>query len=112
MDAQERTEVRNMIHDILAGWHAETVAREELINLSLVNIKDHLGRINGSVAKHEKMINENLPHTTANCAQKATIQEIRDNMISTTAVKKMLFITVGATASIASIAFILYQILK
>lgn len=82
MDSTERTEVREMIHDVLSGWHAETVAREEVTNMLLKNINDHLGRINGSVARHEKIIIDNLPHTIANCPQNEKIQEIRDDMIT------------------------------
>jgi hypothetical protein len=82
MEAQERSEIREMIHGILSGWEANTIARDDLTNERLKNIADHLGRLNGSVAKHEEKINGNLPHTIANCAQKDTIQEIRDKMIT------------------------------
>lgn len=110
MDTQERTEVREMIIDILGGYHAEMKAQGQLTNLSLNSIDHRLDKLNGAVARHEKTIAENLPHTTANCAQKTVIQEIHDNMISTTAVRKMLVVAIGATGTIASVLFILYQI--
>jgi hypothetical protein len=90
MDLQERTEVREMIHGILSGWEAKTIAREELLNLSLKGISEHLKRINGSILKHENIINENLPHTTANCPQAKTINDIRDALIGDEAVAKAL----------------------
>ena len=59
MEAEERTEVRNIIHDILEGWQEATVqrekatiARENLIHQSLNSIDTHLQKLNGSVAEH------------------------------------------------------------
>ena len=81
METQERQEVREMIHGVLSGWEAATIAREELLNVNLTGIKEHLVKLNGSVAKHEGIINGNLPHTIVNCAQKDIIQEIRDTIL-------------------------------
>lgn len=81
METQERQEVREMIHGVLSGWEAATIAREELLNVNLTGIKEHLVKLNGSVAKHENIINGNLPHTIVNCAQKDIIQEIRDTIL-------------------------------
>jgi len=111
MTQKDRTEIREMIHGILSGWEAATVAREEVTNVALKNIGEHLGRLNGSVAKHEEKINGNLPHTVANCAQKETIQEIRDNMISGKAVRNAIVISIGATGTLFSILFALYKLL-
>jgi hypothetical protein len=111
MTAKDRSEIREMIHGILSGWEAATVAREEVTNVSLKGIEDHLGRINGTVGKHEKTINDNLPHTIANCAQKDTIQEIRDSMISAKAVRNAIVLSITATGTLFSILFILYKLL-
>ena len=110
MDTEERREVREMFSDMLKSYHSEMIAQGQLTNLSLNSIDHRLDKLNGSVARHEKIIIENLPHTIANCAQKTVIQEIRDNTISIKAMKNMLIISITATASIASIIFILYQI--
>jgi hypothetical protein len=88
MDADERHEVREMIHGILSGWEAATIARDDVTNANLTGIKERLDRINGTVARHETVISENLPHDIANCPQADTIQEIRDNMITDTSVLK------------------------
>jgi hypothetical protein len=111
MTKQDRSEVREMIHDILSGWQAATIAREDVTNEALKNINDHLGRINGSVGRHEQKINDNLPHTIANCAQKTTIEEIRDNMISGKAVRNAIILSIGATGTLFSVLFILYKLL-
>ena len=88
MDANERGEVRDMIHGILSGWEAATIARDDLINVNLEGIKEHLSRLNGSVAKHEEKINGNLPHTIANCAQKETIEELKLAITGDKAIKR------------------------
>ncbi|TSA51970.1 MAG: hypothetical protein D4R45_07720 [Planctomycetaceae bacterium] len=59
MDKEERGEVREMIHGILSGWQAQTVAREELTNVHLSGIRDHLERLNGSVKNNADDIEDN-----------------------------------------------------
>jgi hypothetical protein len=76
MNVQDRTEVREMIHGILSGWQAATIAREDLTNNHLEVISNRLDKINGSVAKHEKAIIENLPHTVLHCTQAEVIGRI------------------------------------
>jgi hypothetical protein len=88
MDAQERSEVREMIHGVLSGWEAATIAREDLINANLEGIKDHLKRLNGSVSKHEQLISDNLPHTIAKCSQTETIEKLKEALVSDEAVER------------------------
>jgi hypothetical protein len=58
MTQQDRTEIREMIHGILSGWQAATIAREEVTNTNLQEIRDHLKKINGHVADNVKDIQE------------------------------------------------------
>jgi hypothetical protein len=90
MDIQERNEVRTMMNDIIEPLRGEVLSQSKLTNLSLNNIDSHLEKLNGKVARHEKLINENLPHTTANCPQHTVIQEIHDALLSDDAVAKAL----------------------
>lgn len=110
MNQQDRSEVREMIATTLEGWHTETVIREITTNKSLDNIDKHLENLNGKVASHEKIINVNLPHTSAHCAQTATIQKIHDNMITSKAVRNAIIIGIASTGTLISIAFILYKV--
>jgi hypothetical protein len=87
MEVQERSEVREMIHGILDGWHEASVAREKLIYVSLNNIDSHLEKLNGKVAAHEKTILENLPHSINHCPQTKTIDEIKDAITGAKAVR-------------------------
>ena len=77
MTQKDRSEIREMIHGILSGWHATTTAQNDITNASLGDIKDHLIKINGKVVEHEKIINVNLPHNIALCPQKDIIEELK-----------------------------------
>ena len=56
MDKDDRTEVREIIHGIVGGYHAKVDAQNEVTNAALKEIKDRLGKLNGSVSSHEKYI--------------------------------------------------------
>jgi hypothetical protein len=72
------------------------------IDDNFVEIKGRLDKLNGSVARHEKVINENLPHSVAHCPQSGMIDELKKNMVTERAVKKTLYI--GFTIICAVIA--------
>jgi len=78
MNTQERTEVREMIKSTLEGWNEATATREKLINISLNSIDAHLAKLNGKVSEHEKIINQNIPHTVALCPQAKIIEELKE----------------------------------
>jgi len=103
MTQKDRTEIRDMIHDILSGWQAGTISREEVTNVSLKNIDGHLARLNGSVIEHSKLINENLPHSIAHCLQAKDIETLKENMVTEKAVKKTIYIGFGILATLIGI---------
>lgn len=110
MEAEERKEVREMLHDILAGWQATNVAQAEITNLSLGEIKEHLAKLNGKVAEHEKVININLPHSVQHCPQTKVIENLKENMISGKAIRNAIIIGIGSFGTLISIAFIFYKV--
>lgn len=65
------------------------------IDDNLIEIKGRLDKLNGSVARHEKVINEHLPHSIDHCPQVDVIEDLKKNMISERAVKKTLYIGFG-----------------
>ena len=83
MDANESTEVRAIIHDILSGWHGETVLREVTTNKSLDNIDKHLTQLNSKVAIHEKEIGlltlAGVKHIVE-CPAMPKIEEVKDSV--------------------------------
>lgn len=58
-------------------------------------VKGRLDKLNGSVARHEKVINENLPHSVNHCPQVKVIENLKDNMVTEKAVKKTIYIAFG-----------------
>jgi hypothetical protein len=54
-----------------------------------------LDKLNGSVARHEKVINEHLPHSIDHCPQAGAIKDLQENMITTKAVKKTIYVAFG-----------------
>jgi hypothetical protein len=81
MDAQERAEVREIIHGILSGWNARTESYMITTNNSLNNIDTHLKTLNGTVAKHQTTLDQNLPHSEVHCVQKDKIEEMGETLV-------------------------------
>ena len=98
MTQTDRTEVREMIHGILSGWHAATTAQNDMTNQSLERIEKHLVKLNGSVAEHERVILENLPHSIDHCPQAPVIKEIRDAVLEDKGSEKNKEVTWGRAA--------------
>lgn len=111
MTKEERTEIREMIHGMLSGWEANTISREEITNVRLGEISEHLKRINGSVAKHEKIISENLPHNITHCPQAERIKTLEENQITEKAVKKTLYIGFGIICALIAAGWAVVDIL-
>lgn len=63
-------------------------------------VKARLDKLNGSVAKHEKIINEHLPHSIDHCPQVRVIERLQENMITSKAVKKTIYIGIGIICSL------------
>ena len=58
-------------------------------------VKARLDKLNGSVARHEKVINENLPHSIDHCPQVSAIKDLQENIITSKAVKKTIYVAFG-----------------
>jgi dsDNA-specific endonuclease/ATPase MutS2 len=75
-------------------------------------IKGRLDRLNGNVARHEKIINENLPHDVSMCTQSDAIKKLQDNMVTERAVKKTLYIGFGIICTLIGAIFAVVEILR
>ncbi len=69
-----------------------------------------LDKLNGSVARHEKVIDENLPHNIAHCPQAQTIETLKNNMVTEKAVKKTIYVAIGILGTLIGIVFALFEI--
>ena len=109
MTKTDRAEVREMLHDILAGHQAKYESAINVTNVVLKDINEHLAKINGRVNEHDIIILKNLPHSISNCAQADTIREIRENMISAMAVRKAIYKGIALTGTIMALLFAIYE---
>lgn len=79
-------------------------------NFKAVNAR--LDRLNGSVARHEKVINENLPHNIAHCPQAEKIEDLEKNMITSEAVKKTLYVGFGVVCALIAAIWGITEMIK
>lgn len=82
------------------------------IDNNLVEIKGRLDRLNGSVARHEKIISENLPPSIDHCPQAQVIDDLKRNMISEKAVKKTIYVGFGIVCALITAYWGVMEILK
>lgn len=75
-------------------------------------VKVRLDKLNGSVAKHEKIINEHLPHSIDHCPQVKAIEELQGNMITAKAVTKTIYIGFGIICALIGALWSVIEILK
>ena len=82
------------------------------VNGNLEDIKTHLKTLNGKVAEHDRAINVNLPHSIKDCAQSDTIQEIRDNMVSSKAIKRAIVLTISLTGGVLGAIWVIVRLVE
>ena len=59
--------------------------------------------MNINIASHEKIINENLPHSIDHCPQVETIETLKENMVTTKSVKRTIYTGVIVLCAIITI---------
>lgn len=82
------------------------------IDDNFVEIKGRLDKLNGSVARHEKVINEHLPHSIDHCPQAGSIKDLQENMITTKAIKKTLYVGFGIICALIGVLLGVMEIIK
>ena len=82
------------------------------IDNHFIEVKKRLDKLNGAVASHEKIITENLPHSIAHCPQQEAIKDLQENMITSRAVKKTIYITFGIVCTLIAALWSIMEILK
>jgi hypothetical protein len=113
MTREDKSELREIMHDIIAGYHAKVDAQGEITNERLKNIDNHLNKLNSEVASHEVKINEidrkEALHVV-NCPQTASIRKLEDNQLTTKAVRRWVVASIGITATVVTIIFTIFKI--
>ena len=103
---------RQLIEEMFKGQTHYLNAQFENVQDSFSAINARLDKLNGKVAEHEKIINQNVPHNISHCVQTKTIEEIRDNMITSKSLKRVSVTIIGSAASITAMVWIIIQIVS
>ena len=115
MTQKDRTEVRDMIHGMLSGYQAGITAQNDITNLTLGEIRDHLKILNGTVKEHAEKISDlkikNDLHITE-CPAMDKIDHLEKEMVSEKAVKKTLYVGFGIVCTLIASIWALMEILK
>ena len=93
MTAQDRTEIRQMLTDILSGYTEEMKGRYNVIHSNLVQIKEQTTKTNGRVSATENEIDllklAEANHITM-CPQVQRIAKLESSEVSRRAILKFL----------------------
>lgn len=110
LDKADRDEIRTMLHDVVDPYMKAAEKRELLLNISLNNIDGHLEKLNDKVAKHEKTINVNLPHTVQHCPQVEIIKKLELDMVTWHRLKNVVITSIGGFGGVLTIAWLIFKL--
>lgn len=109
-------ELRELIEDAMKIRDERNNGQFNVINTKLDGITQRLDKLNGTVAKHEKIINERaivvadyMDHAKEAESIEKRIRMLEDQQLSNKTIKKWIVTTVGVTGSLIAIGFTLFQ---
>jgi hypothetical protein len=109
-------ELRELISDAMSVMNEKITGKFNVIDCKLDLITQHLDKLNGTVAKHEKIINERaiivadyMDHAKEAENVEKRIRTLEDQQLSTKSVKKWIVGTVGLTSGLIAIGYTLFQ---
>ena len=100
---------KQLIEEMFRGQTRYLNAQFETIQDSFDKVTTRLDKLNGKVAEHEKVINQNIPHTVNHCAQTEVITELRDNMVTSRGIKKVMIASITGASAVAGIIWVIFQ---
>ena len=109
-------ELRELIEDAMKIRDERNNGQFNVINTKLDGITQRLDKLNGTVARHEKIINERaivvadyMDHAKEAENVEKRIRMLEDQQLSNKTIKKWIVTTVGVTGSLIAIGFTLFQ---
>jgi hypothetical protein len=109
-------ELRELIADAMQVRDERMTGQFNVIDCKLDLITQRLDRLNGTVAKHEKIINERaivvadyMDHAKEAQVVEKRIRMLEDTQLSNKTIKKWIVTTVGVTGSLIAAGFTLFQ---
>jgi len=94
---------RNEIQDMFDGGIKHI---KEIMNIKFDFIIEQNVKASEVISKHTDQISvlrRELPHTVTKCPQNVTIQELRDNMITSRGIKKLMVTSITITGIIVTL---------
>jgi hypothetical protein len=107
----DKDEIREMLQDCMAGGHARTEAKFEIIELKLNHILEQTTKTNGRVALLENDNHDFKHHVAVTHDYDNKIRSLEDNQLSNSSVKKWIAASVALTGTVMGIIFAIYKIL-
>jgi len=117
MTSKERTEIKEIFREAILPFEVRIESEVSIIDIRLSDIDEHLKKLNGTMANHDKMLNAHIPggpegkRSIDQCPQNEVINDLKENMINAKAIKKTIISAVAVTGTLFSIAFIIYRLL-
>jgi hypothetical protein len=109
-------ELRELIEDAMRVRDERTTGQFNVIDCKLDLIGQRLDKLNGTVAKHEKIINERavivadyMDHIKESANTEKRIRTLEDQQLSNSSIKKWIVTTVGVTGALIGIVYTLLQ---
>jgi hypothetical protein len=113
------TELRMLIEDAMRAHNEKINGQFMVIDTKLDGITQRLDKINGTVAKHEKTINERaiivadyLDHAKEGEDIEKRLRIVEDTQLTQKSIKKWIVTTIGITGAILTIIIATLQILN
>jgi DNA-binding ferritin-like protein len=100
---------KQLIEEMFRGQTKYLHAQFETIHENFDKVNNRLDKLNGKVAEHEKTLNQNIPHTVAHCAQSEVITDLRDNMVTSRGIKKVMIASITGASAVAGIIWVIFQ---
>ena len=123
MDKETKDELREIVSSCSANIMTTVEAQNVIINTKLDGINDHLKHINGTVAAHEKTINDALIERARyrEVLQDALkdvdeiipkVRKLEDNQLSSKTIKKWLVGSVAVMGTLVAIALAVFNLFQ
>jgi hypothetical protein len=108
----DKQEIREMLQDCMAGSHARTESKFEIIEVKLNHILEQTTKTNGRVTKLEEDNHDFKNHVKNTHDYDNKIRVLEDHQLSTKVIKKWVVGSVAVTGTVMSIIFIIFKLME
>jgi len=110
MTVEDKSEIKELLHDYISGVMARQDSKFEIIQFKLDYIKEQTTRTNGRVTKIEDTISDLEKHP-ASCILASKVRIIEDALLSQTSIKRWIAASIALTGGFLGVIAIALQLL-